>query len=329
MTDSMFEGFPSQKKVARLLLSHGIKVVDGKAYCGDIELTDAAIGRAAKVDRRIVRSTLERISSTKGLDSVFSKAECMLSMENLAPEIGCSTLKIHPTDPRMSGILSDITAALYRNGLSIRQAIVDDGGDREESVLTVVIDGSIPPELIPELRSCRGVASIVLYAKDGSERSSDVLDGGAERQYLRGALHDRRCGVPDANDGVRSETLGLLHHALRGYPPGIGEHVGIGFQLPSHDGLETLREVAADVLGLYGVAFDDAQYLVVPAGNLLRGRDQHDTCTILSGFITCHDGLMRDGSHHNRNNRSNPFTTALRPGRDFNGLARGAENDQT
>ena len=61
----------------------------------------------------------------------------------------------------MSGILSGITEVLYRHGLSIRQAVVDDTGDRDKSVLSVVIDGGLPPEVIPELRACRGVDSIV------------------------------------------------------------------------------------------------------------------------------------------------------------------------
>jgi hypothetical protein len=164
--DKYFGGYPSQNKVARLLFSHGIKVVDGKAFCGEIVQSDSAIGRAAKVDRRVVRTTLERISSIPELDSIFSKLECMLSMENLAPEIGCSTIKIIPTDAKMSGIVSGITEILYRHNLSIRQAAVDDKGDREQSVLTIVIDGTVPPELIPELRSSRGVSSIILKVKE-------------------------------------------------------------------------------------------------------------------------------------------------------------------
>lgn len=274
MMDELFDGLPSQLKVAKLLLSHGIKVVKGKAYCGEIELTDSAIGRAAKVDRRIVRSALERISGTPRLDALFSKAECMLSMEHLAPEIGCSTLKIHPTDPKMTGILSDITAALYRNGLSIRQAVVDDSGNQNESVLTVVIDGAIPPELIPELRSCRGVASIVLHVKDREERS-DEPDRGPVDHHLGRSLHDRGGGVPDADDGVGPEALSLLDHPVRGDLPGLGKQLGIGLQLPSDQGLQALGEVAADVLGLYGVPFDDPDDLAGPPGYLVRRGENH------------------------------------------------------
>ncbi len=62
--------------------------MDGCAYCGEVEQGDFAIGRACVVDRRVVKSTLERISATLELDAVFSKLRCTLSMVDLAPEIG-------------------------------------------------------------------------------------------------------------------------------------------------------------------------------------------------------------------------------------------------
>ena len=143
-------------------MSLGVKVINGKAYCGEIEQGDSAIGRALNVDRRVVRSTLERISSTPRLDSIFSKLKCTLSMVDLAPEIGCSSLIIIPTDAKMPGILADISSTLYKAGVSVRQAMVDDSGEREKSVLLIVVDGIIPPEVIPDLKSCRGVSSIVI-----------------------------------------------------------------------------------------------------------------------------------------------------------------------
>lgn len=157
-----FQSYPSQEKVVKVLLRNGIRVEDGVAYCGDIVQNDSSIGRAAGVDRRVVKSTLERISSTPELNAKFSKLRSMLSMTDLAPEIGCSSLVIIPTDATMPGILADITATLFRHGISVRQMFVDDSGDREKSVLSVVVDGVVPPEVIPELKSCRGVASIII-----------------------------------------------------------------------------------------------------------------------------------------------------------------------
>ncbi len=157
-----FAGFPSQEKVAEYLYRLGVRVEKGYAYCGDMKLGDVAIGRACGVDRRVVRAVLERISSTPGLNDVFSKLRCTLSMVDLAPQIGCSTVIITPTDPSMPGILAEVTAVLFRHGVSVRQAMVDEGGEGGGPVLNVVAYGRIPPEMIPELKSCRGVDSIII-----------------------------------------------------------------------------------------------------------------------------------------------------------------------
>jgi len=157
-----FTGFPSQEKVAMLLLRNGIRVEKGTAYCNDIEQSDAAIARVAGVDRRVVRSTLDKISSTPELDRIFSKLQSMLLLANVAPEIDCTTLEIIPTDATMPGILAGVMDIIYRGGLSVRQAVVEDPGIRIDSHLIIVVDGQIPPGMIPALKQSRGVLSIIL-----------------------------------------------------------------------------------------------------------------------------------------------------------------------
>lgn len=159
---SSFVGYPSQEKVAMLLLQNGMRVEDGHAFCGSIEQGDSAIGRACGVDRRVVRTTLERISATPELSAVFSKLKCTLSMVDLAPEIGCSSIIITPTNSRMPGILADVTRVLYSHGVSVRQAMVNDCGDEGKAVLEVVVYSRMPPEAIGELKHCRGVDSILI-----------------------------------------------------------------------------------------------------------------------------------------------------------------------
>jgi len=157
-----FVGFPSQEKVAMLLLRNGIRVVNGTAYCNDIEQSDAAIARVAGVDRRVVRSTLNKISSTPELDRIFSKLQSMLLLANVAPEIDCTTLEIIPTDATMPGILAGVMDVIYRGGLSVRQAVVEDPGIRIDSHLIIVVDGQIPPGMLLSLKQSRGVLSIIL-----------------------------------------------------------------------------------------------------------------------------------------------------------------------
>ena len=43
-----FGRYPSQAKVAKLLLENGMRVSEGRIYCGEVEVADVALGRAAR-----------------------------------------------------------------------------------------------------------------------------------------------------------------------------------------------------------------------------------------------------------------------------------------
>lgn len=159
---SAFRGFPSQEKVAMMMLAHGISVRDGTAYCGDIRLSDSALGRAAGVDRRVIRSTMERIRKDARLSSLFSGLRSIALFSDVAAEIGCTTLEIVPTDAMLPGILAEVTAIIYRAGVSVRQAVVDDPGFNDDAHLIVVLEGSLPSEYIPMIKEARGVSRIII-----------------------------------------------------------------------------------------------------------------------------------------------------------------------
>lgn len=160
--DSLLKSFPSQLRVADVMLAHGISVKAGKAYCGNIEMSDSAIARAAGVDHRVVRSAITRITDTPELYAIFSKVKPILLLSDLASEIGCSTMEIIPTDATIPGILAEVTGVIFKHGLSVRQAVVQDFGERSESHLIVVVDGEIPPFIIPLVKNCRGVSGIII-----------------------------------------------------------------------------------------------------------------------------------------------------------------------
>jgi len=159
---AIFKRYPSQRRVAMKLLEYGIRVENGLAYCGDIEMTDAGIARACEVDRRVVRTTLEHISEDPELSSLFGKLKPMLSMLDMASDIGCSALVIIPTDARIPGIIADVTTVLYNSGISLRQATVKDDGQWDRATLQIVVDGKIPENVIMLLKSCRGVDSVLV-----------------------------------------------------------------------------------------------------------------------------------------------------------------------
>ena len=144
-----------------MMLRLGISVKDGKAYCDTVEISDAALGRAAGADRRVVRSAIDKIGRDRELSRFFSGLRPIALLSDVAQQIGCSTLVIYPTDASIPGILADVSAITLAAGISIRQAVIDDP-DGKSPHLLIVLDGNLPSEYIPSLKQCRGVASIAL-----------------------------------------------------------------------------------------------------------------------------------------------------------------------
>ncbi|MGD0057338.1 MAG: regulator of amino acid metabolism, contains ACT domain protein [Methanomassiliicoccales archaeon] len=158
-----FGRYPSQGKVARLLLEYGLRVQGGNVYCGDIELSDTALARAASVDRRIIRSAVETIESNDELLNVYFRLRPTALFREVAPVMGWSAIEIIPVDAQMPGILADVAGVISSAGISIRQAIVDDPELSVEPRLYVITESPVPPELIPAIKKCRGVRSILIH----------------------------------------------------------------------------------------------------------------------------------------------------------------------
>ena len=86
----------------------------------------------------------------------------MLSMTDMAEEIGCSSVVLIPTDSRVPGIIADVTTVLYNSGIVLRQLMVVDSGEYENATLQIVVEGKIPENVIMMLKSCRGVSGVLL-----------------------------------------------------------------------------------------------------------------------------------------------------------------------
>jgi predicted regulator of amino acid metabolism with ACT domain len=158
-----FGRYPSQGKVAKLLLTNGLRVKEGRVYSGDVEIGDLAIARAVNVDRRIVRSAVETIEKEEELRMVFAALLPTTMLKEVAPVMGWSCIEIIPTDAHVPGILADVTGVIAEAGISVRQALVDDPELSEEPRLYVITESEVPPELIPRIKNCRGVKSILIH----------------------------------------------------------------------------------------------------------------------------------------------------------------------
>jgi len=158
-----FARYPSQAKVARLLLRYGLRIDRRHVYCGEIQISDSALARAAGVDRRVVRSTSETIRRDPQLRKLFTQLLPTSHLKAAASAMGWSALEVVPTDPHQPGILAGIAQQIAAHEISIRQAIVEDPMLSEEPKLFIITESAVPAELIPELRRSRGVKALTLY----------------------------------------------------------------------------------------------------------------------------------------------------------------------
>lgn len=158
------EGHPERLKVARIFIENGLNVIDGKIYLNEIEIPPIRIARAAEVDRRTVKETLNAIKSNRELRLIFEDIRSAgHSLKRIAKHLNLGVVEITPIDAKLPGILANSAMILAKNGLSIRQAIVDDPELSPEPKLTLIAEKKIPGELIPELLNVKGVAKVSVY----------------------------------------------------------------------------------------------------------------------------------------------------------------------
>jgi len=158
-----FKGHPAQQRVAQTMLSWGLRVRDGRILCGEIEIPFSKMARAVGVDRRAVMMTVKTIESSGELKKIFSLLQPTCSFRELAPEMGWGVVEIIPSDASMPGILADVASILAEEGISIRQANVDDYVLAEEPRLFIVTEKTLPGGIIKKLKKAKGVKGVTVY----------------------------------------------------------------------------------------------------------------------------------------------------------------------
>jgi len=159
-----FEAHPERLKVARTLIENGLSAKNSKIYLNEIEIPPVRVARAAGVDRRTVKETLNAIKSNRELREIFEGIRSAgLSLKEIARPLGLGVVEITPVDAKIPGILANSALILAKNGLSIRQAIVDDPELSPDPKLTLIAERKIPGELIPELLNVKGIAKVSVY----------------------------------------------------------------------------------------------------------------------------------------------------------------------
>jgi predicted regulator of amino acid metabolism with ACT domain len=158
------EAHPERLRIARVLVENGLSIRNGKVYLNEIEIPPVRIARVAGVDRRTVKETLNVIQNNRDLRPIFEDIRSAgHSLKEIAKHLNLGVVEITPSDARIPGILASSARILAENGLSIRQAIVDDPELSPEPKLTLIAEKKIPGELIPRLLKVKGVAKVSVY----------------------------------------------------------------------------------------------------------------------------------------------------------------------
>jgi predicted regulator of amino acid metabolism with ACT domain len=159
-----FKRFPAQEKVIRLILQRGFQVNDqARVVSGGIEIPHAQIAKELGVDRRVVDTTASAIREDDSLKKVFRNVRSMTFLGDVAPVLGLGVIEITPVNAAKMGLLGDVSSAVARYGISIRQAVSDDPYFVESPKLTLITDGKIPGELVRLLMEIEGVRRVTVY----------------------------------------------------------------------------------------------------------------------------------------------------------------------
>lgn len=158
------EGYPERLKVAQVLVANGLSVRNNGIYLNEIEVPPIRIARVAGVDRRTVNETLTAINANRELRMIFEDLRSAgHSLKEIAKHLDLGVVEITPVDAKTPGILANCATILAKNGLSIRQAIVDDPELSPEPKLVLIVEKEIPGELVQKFLSVNGVAKVTVY----------------------------------------------------------------------------------------------------------------------------------------------------------------------
>ena len=158
---ALFQGHPERLRVAEFLLRNGLSIRDDKICINKIDVPILKVARVAGVDRRTVNETIRAINANKEIKIVYTNLESAgPSLRAAAKQLGLGVLEITADDPARVGILANTSKVLADEGISIRQAIVDDPELNPYPRLTLIGDRTIPGKSIPLILKVPGVTKV-------------------------------------------------------------------------------------------------------------------------------------------------------------------------
>ncbi len=161
-----FSKQPSQLKVVMKLVSIGLKVMQtdegARIFCDNIEIKPNSLAKALQVDRRVVVEVMEKIVKDSTLGPFFQNLFPVANLGKASSKIGLGVIQIVPDSAARPGIVAGVSQIISREGISIRQVIVDDPEINDDPRGIIVTDSPVPASLLPEIRNVPGVEAVVI-----------------------------------------------------------------------------------------------------------------------------------------------------------------------
>lgn len=156
--------FPARLKVVRLMIEYGIGLrEDGKIVVGPVEIPDVSLARAAGVDRRVVKRTVEQLLTDPGLKRIFTGLRpAGAFLAPIAKELGYYVVEIR-AEPWAPGILAGAAQVAAEEGISVRQAVAEDPELFPEPKLTLVLERPLSGEGLNKILKIPHVKSVTAY----------------------------------------------------------------------------------------------------------------------------------------------------------------------
>lgn len=162
-----FKRYPSQTKVLKKMISLGLSVKKDhesipRIYCDDVEIKASSLAYTLGVDRRAVLDILNKIVEDPELARFFFDLKPAPDFRRVSSKLGMGVIQIVATKASRPGIVSGVSQIISREGISIRQVIVDDPELVDDPRATIVTDSPIPGNLLADLKAVDGVEAVVI-----------------------------------------------------------------------------------------------------------------------------------------------------------------------
>ena len=160
----LFEGLPAQKQVARKMIELGLRIdEEGVVKCGEVEVKEVSLAKAAGVDRRVVRAAIDSILSDDTLSKLFKGIQpAGTLLKDIARDLGFGAVEMEAS-AKKAGIIASAATLLAQRKISIRQVYAKDPELFENPTLVIITEKPIPGSLLTEFSKIPGVKKVSIF----------------------------------------------------------------------------------------------------------------------------------------------------------------------